>query len=149
MDEQVRSELSDLMKSGGRNLCTMPRMLGILLRQRCPQSGDAVAEVEQALTVGCVRPMLDAVGPIDVRELTDRLTEQSGMAAERARWAIETWVLACSAADTPPSVTNDWSTWNRLDVSAETAGGGGAYQRSIVHLVLVALAGASAARVWA
>ncbi|HEY1380434.1 MAG TPA: hypothetical protein VGF55_26770 [Gemmataceae bacterium] len=143
MDELVRSELADLLKAGGRNLCTMPRMLGILLRQRCPDASGPVHELEQALAFGCVGPILAAVGPVDEAELADRLAEESGMTPERARWAIASWVQALNAADTPSELARDWSSWNRLDVSAATAGGTGAYQRAVGHLVTVGAAGAA------
>lgn len=74
--------------------------------------------------------------------MADRLAEQSGMAPERARWAVAAWVRALDAADAPPAVGRDWSAWNRLNVSAETAGGTGAYKQAVVHLVTVGLAGA-------
>jgi hypothetical protein len=141
MDDQVRSELADLLKTGGRNLCTMPRMVSILLRQRCPDAESTVSDVEQALAFGSIRSMLEAVGPVDVEELTARLVKESGMTSDRARWVIETWVLALAAADTPPPLGRDWAAWNRLDVTTATAGGGGAYQRAVGHLVVVGLAG--------
>jgi hypothetical protein len=140
MDEQVRSELADILKTGGRNLCTMPQVLGTLLRQRCPEAETTVAEVQQALAFGCVRSMLEAVGPVDVLALADRFVSQSGMAPDRALWVIETWAHALAAADTPPPLGRDWSAWNRLDV--KSASGAGAYQQAISNLIGVAAAGA-------
>jgi hypothetical protein len=143
MDDQVRAELRDLLSTGGRNLCTMPRMLGIMLGQRCPGADRAVHELEQALTVGCVGPILAAVGPVDEPELAARLAEQTGMELDRARWVIESWVLALDAADTPPAPTRGWEEWNRLDVSGTIAGGTGSYRRAVGHLIVVGVAGAA------
>jgi hypothetical protein len=142
MDEQVRAELTDLLRTGGRNLCTMPRMIGVLLRERCPDASQSVADLEQALRLGCVGPILDAIGAIDVEPLAGRLTEQTGMPMDRARWVVETWVHAIGAADSPPPVARVWAAWNRLDVTSTTAGGTDGYERAIVHLVVAALAGA-------
>jgi hypothetical protein len=143
MDEQVRSELIDLVKSGGRNLCTMPRMLGILLRQRCPNAEESVRELEQALSSGCVAPILAAVGPVDEPALIQDLVARTGMTAERAEWVIATWVQALALVDAPPAVGRDWSEWNKLDVSQATQGGSGVYHRAISHLVIVGMLGAA------
>jgi hypothetical protein len=142
MDDEVRRELADLLKSGGRNLCTMPRMLGIMLRQRCPNAEGPVRELEDALETGCVGPILAATGGVDEEALANDLAAKAGLAPERARWAIDTWVQALDASDARPGVSRDWAEWNRLDVSAATAGGGGAYRRAVWHLVIVGLAGA-------
>lgn len=141
MDEQVRSELAELLKTGGRNLCTMPQLLGNSLRQRCPDAGKTISEIEDALTIGCVQSMLDSLGAVDEEELADRLVKQSQMAPDRARWVIDTWVHALAAADTPPPPPGrDWSAWNRLDV--KSAGGAGAYQQAVGNLIVAAAAGA-------
>lgn len=144
MDDQVRTELTDLLKSGGRNLCTMPRMLGIMLRQRCPDADGPVRELEDALEAGCVGPILAATGGVDQGALADDLVAKTGLAQDRARWAISTWAEALDTSDAPQAVGRDWAEWNRLDVSDVTdgGGGGGVYQRAIWHLVLVGLAGA-------
>src|SRR5262245_53894432 len=111
MDEQVRSELIDLIKSGGRNLCTMPRMLGIMLRQRCPESEGAVRELEDALASGCVRPIMAATGPVDEPPLVDDLVSHTGMTRDRAEWVIESWVRALDAGDIPQEMSRNWSEW--------------------------------------
>jgi hypothetical protein len=143
MDDQVRTELTDLLHTGGRNLCTMPRMLGIMLRQRCPGADGPVRELEEALEAGCVGPILAATSGVDEEALANDLVAKSGIAPDRARWVIGTWVQALDASDRPPGVSRDWSEWNRLDVSESTAGGGGAYRRAVWHLVLVGIAGAA------
>jgi hypothetical protein len=145
MDDQVRLELTDLLRTGGRNICTTPRMVSILLRERCPDAEKAVSEIEHALTTGCVQAMLETVGPVDEEELAARLVNESGMSSEQARWVIESWVQAIAAADAPPPLGRDWSAWNRLNVKEATAGGGGAYQRAIAELIVVGLAGAAGA----
>src|SRR5689334_9285323 len=144
MDEQVRNQLTDLLASSGRNICTMPRMLGILLRQRCPHGEEQVRALELALECGCVRPILAATSPVDEPALAEQLAAQAELDADRARWAIAAWVQALDAADTPAAETvgRDWSSWNRLDVSAETAGGTGSFSRSVWHLGIVGVAGA-------
>ncbi len=142
MDDHVRSELTDLLKTGGRSICATPRMVGILLRERCLNAEKSVCEIEQALTIGCVREMLEAIGPVDGDGLAERLVNESGMSRERAVWVIESWAQAIAAADIPEPLARDWSAWNRLDVSAATAGGGGPYQRAVGHLIIVGIAGA-------
>ena len=141
MDEQVRSELTELLKTGGRNLCTLPQVLGNLLRQRCPDAESTVADIEQALRAGCVQSMLATVGAVDEVALAEELVSQSGMAPDHALWVIETWVQALAAADTPLPLGRDWSAWNRLDVKGVQAGGG-SYQRAIGNLMVVGAAGA-------
>jgi hypothetical protein len=143
VDDQVRDVLKDLMATSGRNLCTMPRMFGILMRQRCPSGAGQVRELEQTLESGCVGPILAATGPVDEPALAEQLAARCGLASDRARWAITTWVSALDAADVPTDSTlgRDWSVWNRLDVSAATTGGGGAFTRSVWHLGVVGLGG--------
>jgi hypothetical protein len=140
MDDQVRTELADMLNTGGRNLCTMPRMVGILLRQRCPDAEQTVAEVELALTSVCVRPMLESVGPVDEVELAERLVNETGMDPARALWVIATWVHALAGADVAQPLGRDWSAWNRLDVKSEV--GGSSHRRVIGILILISAAGA-------
>jgi hypothetical protein len=140
MDEQVRTELADLLSTGGRNLCTMPRMVGILLRQRCPDAEKTVAEVELALTSRCVRPMLESIDPVNEVELAERLVNETDMDPARALWVIATWVHALAGADVAQPLGRDWSAWNRLDVKSGV--GGGSYRRVIGNLFVVSAAGA-------
>jgi hypothetical protein len=140
MQDTVRAELVELLKAGGRNLCTTPRVVATMLRQRCPDSPAEVDDTLQALDGGYVEEMLRQVGPIDLEEITARFAEQSGLSVERARWAIESWNEAIEAADAPPAVARDWSSWNRLDVKA--ASGGAASRGTLAALILVAAAGA-------
>ncbi len=144
MDEQVTRELSDVLATAGPSVCTTPRVLGILLRQRCPQAEAQISELEQALTSGCVRPILDSPESADLERLAAQLAERSGMELSRAHWAITTWAHALAKAERagPTPLGRDWSSWNKLDVSGATAGGSGAYQRSLGHLALVGAAGA-------
>jgi hypothetical protein len=143
MDEHVQSELVELLKTGGRNLCTMPRTLGILLHQRCPDAEATIRDLETALTAGCVGPILAGTGPIDEAELTTNLVQKTSMAPDRARWVIESWVRALDQADAPPAIGRDWSEWNKLDVSQATQGGSGGYQRAVAHLIIVGVLGAA------
>jgi hypothetical protein len=121
----------------------MPRMLGIMLRQRCPDGDELIRGLEDALTNGCVAPILAAVGPVDEPALVQDLVARTGMTTDRAQWVIATWVHALDVADTPPTIARDWSQWNRLDVTEATKGGGGAYQRAVGHLFAIGLAGAA------
>ena len=142
MDEQVRAGLCELLATSGRDICTTPRMLGILLHQRCPQAAEPVRELELALQHGCVGPLLAGEGDVDEANLAARLSAATGLDDHRARWAIATWAHALGTA-AGPTVADNWSSWNRLDVSEATAGGTGNYQRAIWHLGVVALAGAA------
>jgi hypothetical protein len=143
MDEKVRVELTDILKIGGRNLCAMPRMVVSMLRERCPDAERAINEIEQALNFGSVKTLLAAVGPVDEAEMAAQLAGESGMSLDRARWVIDSWVLALAAADTAPQVARDWSSWNQLDVSKEVGGGTAARGRPMVCLIVVGLAGAA------
>jgi hypothetical protein len=143
MDEQVRSELIDLLRTGGRNLCTMPRMLGTMLRQRCPDGEEPIRCLEDALANGCIAPILATVGAVDEPALVHDLVARTGMTTDRAQWVIASWVQALDVVDAPPTIARDWSQWNRLDVSEATQGGSGAYQRAVGHLIVVGLAGAA------
>jgi hypothetical protein len=144
MDEQVRAELSELLATSGRSVCSTPRTLGMLMRQRCPCAEGPVRELELALELGCVRPFLMREGPVNQTALAEELAARSGMGAERARWAIASWSQALNdgaVREEQPS-DRDWSSWNRIDVSGAAAGGSGSYQRAVWHLGLVGLAGA-------
>ena len=141
MDDQVRSELADLVKTGGRNLCTLPQVFANLLRQRCPGEESTVADILRAFDSGCVRAMQESVGTANADELVKRLVDQSGMDPDRARWVIESWVYAFAGTDAAPALGRDWAAWNRLDV--KSADGGGAYQRAVGNLIVVAAAGAA------
>lgn len=144
MDDPVRDQLCDLLATSGQDVYTTPRVLGMLLRQRCPNAGESVRELEQALEAGCVRTILDGPEPVDEQSLAEELSARSGMDSDRARWAIETWSHALRASDAAArnSSCRDWTSWNKLDVSRETAGGTGSYQRAIWHMVIVGLGGA-------
>jgi hypothetical protein len=145
MDDQVRTELCDLLATSGPSLCGTPRVLTLLMRERCPEAYEQVHELELALECGCVQTLLTAIGPFEQQVLVDELMAASGVSAERARWVIATWDLAMNnnpvASGRP--LTTDWSTWNQLDVSGETMGGTGTCQRAVWHLGIVGLAGAA------
>jgi hypothetical protein len=145
MDEQIRQHLAELIADHGRSLCTTPRVVSMMLRQACPDAADPIHEIELALMHGCVAPMLVGLPELaDVEELTRKLIDATGMNEDRARWAVETWVFAlCREKPATSSITRDWSQWNRLDVSQEIVGGTSTYRRSVVHLLIVAAAGAS------
>jgi hypothetical protein len=138
MHDAVRAELIDLMKTGGRNLCTMPRVLAAMLRERCPDNEDVAREIEQALDCGCVSEMLRAVGPIDAAALAAELSSHSDLPRDRARWVIDSWLLAITAADEPPAVGRDWSAWNGLVAQGNRRG-----HRALMRFCAVALAGAA------
>src|SRR5262245_56717075 len=144
MDDPVRDQLCDLLATSGWDVCTTPRVVGMLMRQRCPNAGESVRELEQALETGCVRIILADPQSIDEQSLAEQLAEQSGMDADRARWAVATWnhALRSTNALSEDPLSRDWSSWNKLDVSRATAGGTGCYQRAVWHMVLVGLAGA-------
>lgn len=142
MDDNVQAELIELLKTGGRNLCTMPQILGMMLRQRCPDAESQIGELMHALTSGELAPLLNGVGPIDEAELHQRILERCAVTPERASWVVDSWNRALEAADRTPLVSKDWSKWNRLDVSTEMCGGLGASQRSLFQLLLVGAAGA-------
>lgn len=145
MDAQIREQLAELIADHGRSLCTTPRVVSMMLRQAIPEASDQIQEIELALSHGCVAPILVGLPETaDVGELTQKLIDATGMAEDRARWAIESWVVAlCREKPETSSITRDWSEWNRLDVSHETAGASSSYRRSIVHVAIVAAAGAS------
>src|SRR5437763_7585096 len=123
MDEQVRTELCALIATSGPSVCNTPRLLTLLLRQCCPEATEQVRELGLALEVGCVQEFLDAAGPVDLPALVDRLMADSGLSADRARWVIATWRDAINEnpGTSEQSLMPDWSRWNRLDVSGETA----------------------------
>jgi hypothetical protein len=144
MDEQVREQLCELLAASGRDICTTPRTLGMLLRQGCRNADRPVQELEQALAAGCVDVLFTANGPVDEVALAEQLVARSGMEGDRARWAVATWSYAVRATQTPDQrpLDRNWASWNRLDVSHATGGGSGSYQRAIWHLGIVGVAGA-------
>lgn len=142
MDDRVRAELIELLGTGGRRLCSLPQVLGMMLRQRCPDAESQIGDLMCALTSGELAPLLNGVGPIDEAELHQRILERCSMSPERAGWVIDTWNRALEAADRTPALAKDWSTWNRLDVSTEMCGGLGASQRSLLQLLMVGMGGA-------
>lgn len=145
MDDHIREQLAELIADHGRSICTTPRVVSMMLRQAVPGAADLIQEIELALSHGCVAPMLVGLPETaNVEELTQKLIDATGIAEDRARWAIETWVVAlCREKPETSSITRDWSEWNRLDVSHQVAGGKSTYRRSVVHLLIVAAAGAS------
>jgi hypothetical protein len=137
MHDAVRAELIDLVRTGERNLCAMPGVLATMLREGCPDSPDGVREVVAALDCGLVDRMLLHVGPICTDSLAVTLTDSTELTLERARWVIESWILALDAADKPQATSGTWSEWNKLSV--ETGGSG---RRTVFGLGYSAAAGA-------
>jgi hypothetical protein len=123
-------------------------MFGVLMRRACPDADTEIGALEQVLSAGIVAAMRDDEGGREtVPALADRLVQTGAMPEEQARWAIETWWRALrplEAAGGP----KDWTAWNRLDVSGQTAGTGGTHRRSILHLAVVAVAGALGGAAW-
>jgi hypothetical protein len=144
MDEAVREHLCKLIEEHGRSLCTTPRVVSMMLRNECPDGHAQTHEIEEALTNGCIAPMLVGLPEsADVGALTQKLIDATGLSDERARWAIESWVAAlCRERPETSGLSRDWSQWNKLDVGKQTGGSIGPYQRSIIHLLIVAAAGA-------
>jgi hypothetical protein len=144
MDETVREQLAQLVAEHGRSLCTTPRVVSMMLRNVCPDAQQPIHEIELALTHGCVAPMLVGLPEsADVAALTQKLIDATGLNEDRARWAIETWVAAlCRERPETSGLKRDWSQWNRLEVTPATGGPMGTYQRSVIHLIVVAAAGA-------
>lgn len=142
MDDSVRDRLCELIAEHGRPVCSTPGSLRMLLRQTCPNGGEAIDDIVRSLDVPAVRALL--ANPVEVadRPATVAALTATGYSSERADWVASSWLDALgSERFDRPGGSADWSAWNRLDVSAETAGGTGSHQRSIWHLAIVALAG--------
>jgi hypothetical protein len=146
MDETVREQLAQLIAEHGRSLCTTPRVVSMMLRQHCPDPAalEPINDIELALTHHCVAPLLTSLPELaDVPALTKKFVEATGLSEERARWAIGTWIGAlCREKPETSGITRDWSQWNRLDVGPITGAPMGTYRKSIIHLLVVAAAGA-------
>ena len=146
-EDQVANELSRLLAAEGVAICTMPRMFGVLMRQSCPPGcEDLIVALEAVQAAGIVAAMREPDGRNHVPALADRLTEGSQIPEERIRWAIETWWRTIEGS--PDGQSKGWAEWNKLDVSQEVGDDAGIYQRSVIHLVIVGLAGALGGSAW-
>lgn len=144
MTDAVREQLGQLIADHGRGVCTTPRVISMMLRQQCPDAAESIHDVELALSHHCVAPMMASLPELaDVPALTQKLIDATGLSEERARWAIESWVAALSRERPESSgLSRDWSEWNRLEVQSSDGAPLGSYRRSVIHLLIVAAAGA-------
>lgn len=142
VSDLVRDRLCELLYEHGRGVCSTPNSLRLLLRQACPNGGDDIDDLVRSLGVPVVREMLaKPVESADESAVVAGLIT-AGISNDRARRTAETWFAALDKERFDgPTVTKDWNLWNQLDVTADTAGGSGTYQRSIWHLVIVASCG--------
>lgn len=148
MSEQARQELCELLGSYGPNICDTPRMCEMMLQQHRAAHPEATDALIGVLRLGRVKTLLDVTAE-QQEALADEAARSQGISPEMARWAVETWSEAlrqgatggtafspqAAHAGTPPAF--------RLPATMEAPTyGGGMYRRAILHMGVVALAGA-------
>ncbi|NJP07891.1 MAG: formylglycine-generating enzyme family protein [Chloroflexaceae bacterium] len=98
MDDEVRHQLVQLIRTYGTALCDDPSRCKSLLRDYCPQQKREVNVLLRALEERIPQDILKhshAIGlEIRLRQLARRLCEHHGLNETPAQWAVNSWALA-------------------------------------------------------
>ncbi|MFN4258783.1 MAG: hypothetical protein ACK4RK_05765 [Gemmataceae bacterium] len=136
MNDQVRQPLRELIATYGANVCNMPRSCELFVRQHCGQFAAETQLLIQALNNGTVAKLRSATaGPAwdaTCAALAAELTDNTGMSADEARWAIDCWGIALGKhpdamaiqAQVPTSAAASQVSWNSAPPELQTPDAG-------------------------
>lgn len=98
MNDEPRGKLAELVRRYGRGLCDDPRKAEALLRDVCGEHRREISVLVAALRERVAADLLGSTDgapkPLLLGRLAKRLEDNLGLAAEAARWAVESWALA-------------------------------------------------------
>lgn len=108
MNDQARQHLRSVLKQYGSSVCNTPRSFEMMLRSGCMDCPNEIKALMLVLERGIVTD-LTKMHEIESWEavstpMVNQLTEQAGMNAEDARWAVDSWGMALRKhPDTAPA----------------------------------------------
>jgi hypothetical protein len=139
MNDQATRELCRLIDEYGPGLRRTPQMCELLLRQRLAAFPEATAALITILRLGVLDKLAKAA-PDRQAALIAEAVQESQLDPEPAHWAIDAWLEALQGSGPPVSAPSAGAV---LPSDAEPPPAGQSlYQRAIVHLIVVTLAGA-------
>jgi hypothetical protein len=98
MNPRVRDKLCQILATYGKSLYLDPRRCENLLRDLCPQNKREVHVLVGALRehvpAELAAPAMRKSAAASIGRFSRRLEDNLALAAEPARWAVETWALA-------------------------------------------------------
>ncbi|MBI3407838.1 MAG: hypothetical protein HY040_05720 [Planctomycetes bacterium] len=139
MKEQARKELCDLIAEQGIGFCQLTTMAEISLKKQeaaHPQETQALIAI---LRLG-VTAKLKTASMDERAAIAEQASKANQLSLELAQWAVDSWVNALERV-VPPSTP----AWQSVPDSRPHPEGSSYLHRSIVHLLVVTLAGAGGA----
>jgi hypothetical protein len=98
VSDKVRESLVTIIKQYGRTICDDPRRCKGLLQDLCGEQKREIHVLLEALNERVATEIMAASKAIPaellITRLTQRLYENSGIAENHARWAVESWAIA-------------------------------------------------------
>ena len=98
VEEEIRKRLKQLVDKHGSELGYNPQRLEALLKDYCGEYKREINLLVIAAREGTARELLNTsgtkLGTWDLQRLVKRLSEDTGMSEDFARWAVESWALA-------------------------------------------------------
>jgi len=98
VEEEIRKRLKQLIVQHGSELSYNPQRLEALLKDYCGEHKREINLLVIAARGGTARELLNTPGTKleawDFQRLVKRLSEDTGMSEDFARWAVESWALA-------------------------------------------------------
>ena len=129
MDDQPRQILQDLLARHGLSLADDPQRVEGLLRDRCGGHRREISVLVDALKERVADDLRGSARslppPVLLARLSERLQEERGLAAEPARWAVESWALALgviASAELTPEITRSRRDKNKGSTAPKVTG---------------------------
>jgi hypothetical protein len=108
MDATVRDALKSILFRHGRELLDDPRRVENLLKDHCPQAKRERAALVMVLKEGMTQRLLGTPAGVLTEAMVEnsaaRISEDTGLKTEVARWAIEAWADSLSLPIQPTRV---------------------------------------------
>ncbi len=144
MNDMARRKLGEIVSRYGTSVCDEPRRVQGLLADLCPDLKRETHALVAALERGTAGELLrssPAPWPATLGRLVRRLTDETAMSEEAARWAVESWAAALNVAPAAASAPDPNGVPDRPTTRRETP----ARKPPVAGLVLLGLVLSAAA----